>query len=102
MIPHRQLLPLRVVADQLGVHHKTLRKWISQGRVPAYRVAGHALRLDPAEVQEALLRPTTSTTRPGAAARAVERLGPPRPVSVAERAARMQATARRRGKRATS
>lgn len=98
MIPHRQLLPLRAVAEQLGVHHKTLRKWIAQGRVPAYRVAGHTLRLDPAEVQEALLRPTTTTVHPAARA-AVERQAGPRPVTVAERRARMQATARRQAKR---
>jgi len=97
MIPHRQLLPLQTVADLLHVHHKTLRKWIAQGRVPAYRVGGHTLRLDPAEVEKSLLRPTTTTVHPAARA-AVER--PPRLVSMAERRARMQATARRRDKRA--
>lgn len=97
MVTHPQLLPLQAVADQLGVHHKTLRKWIAQGRVPAYRVAGHTLRLDPAEVQEALLRPTT-TAGPAAAA-AAQRKAAPAPVPLAERRARMQATARRRAKR---
>lgn len=99
MIPHRQLASLGVVADMLGVHHKTLRKWVAEGRVPAYRVAGHTLRLDPAEVQEALLRPVTSTVHP--AARVVAERKPAAPVTEAERRARVQAAARRRERKRT-
>lgn len=98
MIPQRQLVPLRAIAEMLGVHDKTIRKWIAQGRIPAYRVAGHILRLDPEEVAEALLRPTSGAMHPPA--RAAARKAAPAPVTLAERRARMQASARRRGKRA--
>lgn len=98
MIPQRQLVPLRAIAELLGVHDKTVRKWIAEGRIPAYRVAGHIIRLDPEEVAEALLRPTTSTVHPARAA-AQARKGAPAPVTLAERRARMQASARRRAKR---
>lgn len=99
MVPQSQLVPLRAIADMLGVHHKTVRKWIAEGRVPAYRVAGHTLRLDPDEVRKALLRQVTSTVRP-ARATAEHKAASPAPVTLAERRARMQATARRRAKRA--
>lgn len=101
MIPQRQLVPLRAIAEMLGVHDKTVRKWIAAGRIPAYRVAGHILRLDPQEVTEALLRPTTSTVHPAREAAAARKAAAaPAPMTEAERRARMQASARRRVKRA--
>lgn len=47
-------------AQRIGVHPKTLRRRISEGRLTGYRLAGSRLiRLDPAEV-DALLRPIPS------------------------------------------
>lgn len=43
-------------AARLGIHPKTLRRRIAEGRLPAYRLGHQIVRLDPAEV-DALLRP---------------------------------------------
>lgn len=42
-------------AERIGVHPRTLRRRIAEGKLTAYRV-GHLIRLDPREV-DALLRP---------------------------------------------
>ena len=38
------------VADDLGVSPETIRRWIRQGRISAYRVGPRRLRIDPASL----------------------------------------------------
>jgi excisionase family DNA binding protein len=50
-------------AKRLGVHPKTLRRRIAEGRLTAYRMSGSRLiRLNPDEV-DALLRPIPTAGR---------------------------------------
>lgn len=56
-IPARRLLPLSRVAENCAVHERTVRRWIAQGHVTAYRLPGSRLiRVDAAEIDK-LLRP---------------------------------------------
>jgi excisionase family DNA binding protein len=55
----RQYETLTDSATRLGVSTKTIRRRIAAGQLPAYRV-GSLIRLDPAEVDAALLRPIPS------------------------------------------
>ena len=52
----RTLVDLPTAAEHLGVTTHTLRRWISDGRIRAYRVGGSPVRLDVADV-EALVKP---------------------------------------------
>jgi excisionase family DNA binding protein len=45
------LMPNRQVAALLGVHPKTLQRWVREHRIPAYRV-GSRYRFKPAQVAE--------------------------------------------------
>ncbi len=54
--PTRQLRDITAAADHLGVNPRTIRRYISEGRLTAYRVGGKLLRVDMAEV-DALARP---------------------------------------------
>jgi excisionase family DNA binding protein len=40
-----QAVTITEAADYLGVSHKTIRRLISGGKLPAYRVAGGAIRI---------------------------------------------------------
>lgn len=46
-------------AARVGVHPRTLRRRIAEGRLTAYRVGPKLIRLDPAEV-DALMSPIPS------------------------------------------
>jgi excisionase family DNA binding protein len=46
-------------AQRLGVHPKTLRRRIAEGKLPAYRLGHQIVRLNPADV-DALLRQVPS------------------------------------------
>ena len=53
--PESQLLTIAAVAAKLGVHHKTVRRFIREGRLPAVRLGASSrspLRVDPAELYE--------------------------------------------------
>lgn len=54
-----QYLTLQQAADVLVVHPKTIRRAISSGRLPAYRLNGRVIRLKSSDV-EALLTPVPS------------------------------------------
>ncbi|MGW0048370.1 helix-turn-helix domain-containing protein [Nocardia cyriacigeorgica] len=43
------------IARRYDVSERTVRSWIADGRIPAYRVGSKLLKLDPAEVDAALL-----------------------------------------------
>ncbi|WP_328435505.1 helix-turn-helix domain-containing protein [Nocardia puris] len=48
-------------AGLIGVSPKTLRRWIDEEKVPAYRVGDFAIRVDQNEVL-ALVKPVRKTT----------------------------------------
>lgn len=45
-------------AEMLGISERTLRRWITEGKVPAYRVADHSIRVTQADVMK-LVEPMT-------------------------------------------
>lgn len=49
-------------ATQYGVHHQTVRRWISQGRITGYRFGPRMLRVDLDEL-DAMLRPLATAKR---------------------------------------
>ena len=63
----RRLSSIPDAADEYGVHHQTIRRWISSGRIVGYRFGERMLRVDLDEL-DALLRPlaTAPATRGGA------------------------------------
>ena len=43
-------LAVNEAAALCGVHHRTIRNWIKDGRLRAYRQAGHGIRIRPADL----------------------------------------------------
>lgn len=60
----RRLASIPVAAEQFGVHHSTIRRYISAGRITGYRFGPRMLRVDLDEL-DAMLRPlaTAGVTR---------------------------------------
>jgi excisionase family DNA binding protein len=52
----RKLITIAQAADALGVEDSTIRRWIRDGRLPAFRLAGRQVRIDVTAV-DALLTP---------------------------------------------
>lgn len=52
----KRLSSLPIAADEYGVCTKTLRRWISAGRIAGYRFGPRMIRVDLDEL-DALLRP---------------------------------------------
>lgn len=50
----RQLVSIIVAADHLGVSDKTIRRYISQGRLTGYRCGKRLIRVDLAELDQSL------------------------------------------------
>lgn len=48
----RRYYTIKDAADFHGIHPQTLRRWIAQGRLTAYRVGPHLIRLDAVEVEQ--------------------------------------------------
>jgi excisionase family DNA binding protein len=46
-----QAVTITEAADYLGVSHKTIRRLIAGGKLPAYRVAGGAIRVMASDVE---------------------------------------------------
>lgn len=58
---------LKSEAERVGVHPKTLRRRIAEGKLTAYRFGPRLIRLDPAEVDHVfrpIPTPTTGQARP--------------------------------------
>ncbi len=49
--PTRRLRDIRDAADYLGVNPRTIRRYLTEGRLTAYRVGDRLLRVDMAEVE---------------------------------------------------
>jgi len=49
--PPRRYLTLSDAAGWLSLDEKTLRRWVSQGRLTAYRVGPKLIRLDADEIE---------------------------------------------------
>jgi excisionase family DNA binding protein len=54
---HPELIGLPETAEQCGVHYRTMRRWIADGRINAVRVGPKLLKVD-ADDLAALLQPT--------------------------------------------
>ena len=52
----QRLSSIQDAAEEYGVHHQTIRRYISAGRITGYRFGPRMLRVDLDEL-EALLRP---------------------------------------------
>ena len=48
------LVTVHDAAEMFGVHHNTIRKLIREKRITAYRMGYRILRVDPAEIVEAM------------------------------------------------
>jgi excisionase family DNA binding protein len=53
---HRRLASIPVAAESADVSTKTIRRWISQGRITGYRVGPRLIKVDLTEL-EATFRP---------------------------------------------
>lgn len=62
----RELVTLEVAAQYLGVSPKTVRQWISEGKLTGYRLGNRMLRVDQNEL-DGLLRPLAAARRRSAA-----------------------------------
>lgn len=70
--PHPAALSARQAADTLGVHEKTVRRWIERGTLTAAKDESGAFRIDPAEVERHRAGQAADTPR-GHAAPAADR-----------------------------
>jgi len=52
----RDLITINEAARQRQVHHRTIRRQIAEGKIPAYRVGGTAVRISQADL-DAQVRP---------------------------------------------
>lgn len=60
----KTLLTCEEAAERLGIHVSTIRAWIRQGRIPAYKLGQRFLRVDLVEVLSTMM---TEHTEPVAA-----------------------------------
>ncbi|MBF6329779.1 helix-turn-helix domain-containing protein [Nocardia transvalensis] len=56
------LIRLSEGAELVDVHVRTLRRWISQGKLTGYRLVSNQIRINRAELL-GLIRPVTATTQ---------------------------------------
>jgi excisionase family DNA binding protein len=73
-IPERLITPSQA-AKLLGVHISTVRRWITQGKLPAYRVGGRGIRIRSSDVEE-LITPLYRIIETG------ERMGEREPAAI--------------------
>lgn len=57
----RSFISIQQAATHVGVHTKTIRRWIAQGKLTAYRPSARVIRLDANEVDR--MMESTATTR---------------------------------------
>lgn len=61
--PGRRLVSIAVAAEQADVHPRTIRRWIAAGRLPAFRVGPHLVKIDLNDL-DVFIRPVPTATRP--------------------------------------
>lgn len=71
-----RLLTARAVADQLGLCTETVLAWVRDGKLPAFRLPGGAIRFDEHELDEWLH--ARATSRRGASTATSDAARPPR------------------------
>ena len=49
--PERRLVSIAVAADSADVCNKTIRRWISEGRIAGYRVGARLIKVDLNELE---------------------------------------------------
>jgi excisionase family DNA binding protein len=89
-----QFLTVSQAARLLAVHPSSIRRWISAGKLPAYRVGDKGIRLSIADVLE-LARPLSRPEQKREPMEKAERLGI-RPLTEEEQKAALAAVARAR------
>lgn len=57
-----EMISLNEAASRLDVHYRTVRRWISEGRLSAVRVGPHLLKVDVTELEK-LVRPVGGGAR---------------------------------------
>lgn len=57
-----KLITLQEAADLVGVHARTLRRYISTGRIEGYRIGPRLVKVDPADLDK-LKRPIPTAGR---------------------------------------
>lgn len=60
MTSQQQMVPLAVAAEQYGIAEKTLRRRISEGVLPAYRVGPRLIRVKLSDVDALFTRIPTA------------------------------------------
>ena len=66
-LPHRDFESVAEAAKRLGISTRTVNRYLADRLIRAYKVGPHLVRLDPDEVDAALLRPARPVPRPDAA-----------------------------------
>ncbi|ASW92866.1 helix-turn-helix domain-containing protein [Mycobacterium marseillense] len=56
------MISLNEAASRLDVHYRTVRRWISEGRLNAVRVGPHLLKVDVAELDK-IVKPVGGTAK---------------------------------------
>jgi excisionase family DNA binding protein len=56
------VLSVEQVAEMIGVHHSTIRKWIRKGELPAVKLSGKCLRIRARALQDFLVARTHRAT----------------------------------------
>jgi len=49
---HPELIGLPEAADRCGVHYRTFRRWVRDGRIPATRIGPKLLKVDARDLDE--------------------------------------------------
>lgn len=57
-----EMISLNEAASRLDVHYRTVRRWISEGRLNAVRVGPHLLKVDVAELDK-IVKPVGGTAK---------------------------------------
>jgi excisionase family DNA binding protein len=52
-----KLITIAAAAERYGVHHATVRRWIASGKIKGYKIGPRVVRVDPVEMEAALIRP---------------------------------------------
>lgn len=63
-LPQRRYITIADAAEYTGVHHRTIRRWIHEGRLTGYSFSAQIIRIDLHELDQ-LARPIPATRKDG-------------------------------------